>query len=358
MVSVSGYLIGSQERNKTPLPPEAELQWWYQYYFATERGRAGYDKYRHDFASSSGSLLHRNGISMTPRSTGAPKHSTTRIMSTSSSTIIGGASASPRAKRSTTIWNGGWPWLRSSPCRPSPWKAMPTARRIRPPAPMPANSRAGMNTASSRRSRTQPAAGGASKIRASRRRRRPLLKNPMIRSIRSALPSLMTTALRSLDGHPTAGPATSGHLARCEIRPGCEPEFLDRRLPPFRSALPPGPSSRKQVAPASMQPCRQSAHCTVCDIWAASLSRPTSASMTGEPSIPLSSRVPRAQRIRRRDLPQTLPERFRGLGEPRRMRRDLHRDIHDPRGMHWLRLPWRGRRNAARSHRGRRHRPD
>ena len=33
-----------------PLPPQAELQWWYQYYFATERGRAGYDKYRHDFA--------------------------------------------------------------------------------------------------------------------------------------------------------------------------------------------------------------------------------------------------------------------------------------------------------------------
>jgi pimeloyl-ACP methyl ester carboxylesterase len=50
MVSVSGYLIGSPESNKTPLPPKAELQWWYQYYFATERGRAGYDKYRHDFA--------------------------------------------------------------------------------------------------------------------------------------------------------------------------------------------------------------------------------------------------------------------------------------------------------------------
>jgi pimeloyl-ACP methyl ester carboxylesterase len=49
-VSVSGYLIGSQEAGKTPLPPKAELQWWYQYYFATERGRAGYDKYRHDFA--------------------------------------------------------------------------------------------------------------------------------------------------------------------------------------------------------------------------------------------------------------------------------------------------------------------
>ena len=50
MVSVSGYLIGSQEAGKMPLPPKAELQWWYQYYFATERGRAGYDKYRHEFA--------------------------------------------------------------------------------------------------------------------------------------------------------------------------------------------------------------------------------------------------------------------------------------------------------------------
>lgn len=50
MVSVSGYLIGNQEAGKLPLPPKAELEWWYQYYFATERGRAGYDKYRHDFA--------------------------------------------------------------------------------------------------------------------------------------------------------------------------------------------------------------------------------------------------------------------------------------------------------------------
>ena len=50
MVSVSGYLIGSRELNKMPLPPKAELEWWYQYYFATERGRAGYDKYRHDFS--------------------------------------------------------------------------------------------------------------------------------------------------------------------------------------------------------------------------------------------------------------------------------------------------------------------
>jgi pimeloyl-ACP methyl ester carboxylesterase len=50
MVSVSGYLIGSHQAGKMPLPPKAELQWWYQFYFATERGREGYDEYRRDFS--------------------------------------------------------------------------------------------------------------------------------------------------------------------------------------------------------------------------------------------------------------------------------------------------------------------
>ena len=50
LVSVSGYLIGSQQAGREPLPPPAEFQWWYQFYFATERGRAGYDKYRREFA--------------------------------------------------------------------------------------------------------------------------------------------------------------------------------------------------------------------------------------------------------------------------------------------------------------------
>ncbi len=50
LVSVSGYLIGSPEANKAPLPPSAEHDWWYQFYFATDRGRAGYEKYRRDFA--------------------------------------------------------------------------------------------------------------------------------------------------------------------------------------------------------------------------------------------------------------------------------------------------------------------
>jgi pimeloyl-ACP methyl ester carboxylesterase len=50
IVSVSGYLIGSQAAGKAPLPPKAEFQWWYQFYFATDRGRDGYEKYRHDFS--------------------------------------------------------------------------------------------------------------------------------------------------------------------------------------------------------------------------------------------------------------------------------------------------------------------
>jgi pimeloyl-ACP methyl ester carboxylesterase len=50
LVAVSGYLIGSQEAGKMPLPPKAELEWWYQFYFATERGRAGYEKYRREFS--------------------------------------------------------------------------------------------------------------------------------------------------------------------------------------------------------------------------------------------------------------------------------------------------------------------
>ena len=50
LVSVSGYLIGSQEAGKRPLPPQAELQWWYQFYFSTDRGREGYEKYRREFS--------------------------------------------------------------------------------------------------------------------------------------------------------------------------------------------------------------------------------------------------------------------------------------------------------------------
>ena len=50
LVSVSGYLIGNQRAGQAPLPPAAELSWWYQFYFATDRGRAGYDRNRREFA--------------------------------------------------------------------------------------------------------------------------------------------------------------------------------------------------------------------------------------------------------------------------------------------------------------------
>jgi pimeloyl-ACP methyl ester carboxylesterase len=49
-VSVSGYLIGNQRAGQEPLLPAAELSWWYQFYFATDRGRAGYDRNRREFA--------------------------------------------------------------------------------------------------------------------------------------------------------------------------------------------------------------------------------------------------------------------------------------------------------------------
>jgi len=50
LVSVSGYLIGNQQAGRSPLPPKAELQWWYQFYFATERGEQGYAQNRDEFA--------------------------------------------------------------------------------------------------------------------------------------------------------------------------------------------------------------------------------------------------------------------------------------------------------------------
>ncbi|MEW2160982.1 alpha/beta hydrolase [Streptomyces sp. NPDC007189] len=56
LVSVTGYLITDREKNQQPLPPAAEWAWWYQYYFATERGKLGLAEHRHDFAK----LIWRN----------------------------------------------------------------------------------------------------------------------------------------------------------------------------------------------------------------------------------------------------------------------------------------------------------
>ena len=83
MVSVSGYLIGSQEVGKMPLPPKAELEWWYQYYFATERGRAATTNTGTILRSSFGRSLRRSGTSMMPRSSAVQHPSTIRITSAS-----------------------------------------------------------------------------------------------------------------------------------------------------------------------------------------------------------------------------------------------------------------------------------
>ena len=83
MVSVSGYLIGNPEANKMPLPPQGEFEWWYRYYFATERGRLGYEQYRRDFNNSSGGKLRRSGRSTMPRTIAVLRRSTIPIMSRS-----------------------------------------------------------------------------------------------------------------------------------------------------------------------------------------------------------------------------------------------------------------------------------
>ena len=83
MVSVSGYLIGSPEAGQAPLLPAAELAWWYQFYFATERGRAAMTNTGASSPSSSGTPPRHSGTSATRPSTGAPRPLTTRIMSAS-----------------------------------------------------------------------------------------------------------------------------------------------------------------------------------------------------------------------------------------------------------------------------------
>ena len=104
MVSVSGYLIGSQESGKMPLPPNAELQWWYQFYFATERGRIGYDKNRHDFAK----LIWKQAspkwnFTMRPSSV-AHRPLIIRTMSTLRFTITVGGLLSLKANRNMMTW--------------------------------------------------------------------------------------------------------------------------------------------------------------------------------------------------------------------------------------------------------------
>ena len=167
LVSVSGYLIGSQQAGMTPLPPNAELQWWYQYYFATERGRAGYDKYRRDFSKLIWQLASPKwnfDDATFDRSAAAfdnPDH--VAVVIHNYRWRLGLA----KANRNMTIWKSGSPNLRRLPCRPSLLRVMPTARRIRS---LPLTPRCSPATTSTGRS---PA---ASVITCRKKRRRPLPK--------------------------------------------------------------------------------------------------------------------------------------------------------------------------------------
>jgi pimeloyl-ACP methyl ester carboxylesterase len=150
LVSVSGYLIGNQAVGKLPLPPEAELQWWYQYYFATDRGRAGYDKYRHRFArliwriASPQWNFDNATFDRSAASFDNPDH--VNIVIHNYRWRWGWR----KGRLNTTSWKTGSPKDRSSPCPPSHSRVTRTVRRIRSRVRMPRNSRARICTGRSR----------------------------------------------------------------------------------------------------------------------------------------------------------------------------------------------------------------
>jgi len=163
-VSVSGYLIGSQAAGKNPLPPQAELQWWYQYYFATERGREGYDKYRRDFSrliwQTASPQWHFDDATF-ERSAAAfdnPDH--VAIVVHNYRWRLALADGEKNTTRSKSGWRNS-PLLRFLPSR---WRATPMARRTLSPAPTPRCSRANMSTGRS---------AGASATICRKRRRKP-----------------------------------------------------------------------------------------------------------------------------------------------------------------------------------------
>ena len=190
MVSVSGYLIGSQAAGQAPLPPAAELSWWYQFYFATERGRAGYGTYRREFArliwqhrlTEVG--LRRRDVRPERRVLRQPRSRRHRDPQLP-------LAARPGRGRGTitTSWNSGSPAAPPSPSQRSPSKATPTARLIPNPAPTRRNSRASTRTGPS------PAASGTT---CPRRPRRP-----------SPRPSSTSPAFDPSSGRRTCLPKTS-----------------------------------------------------------------------------------------------------------------------------------------------------
>ena len=146
-VSVSGYLIGSQAAGSVPLPPAAELQWWYQYYFATERGRAGYEANRRDFARliwQTASPQWEFDDATFDRSAAAfdnPDH--VAIVIHNYRWRLGLADGEAAVRRAGA---SGSPTPPPSPCPPSRSRATPTVHRIPSRARTPRSSRARTST--------------------------------------------------------------------------------------------------------------------------------------------------------------------------------------------------------------------
>lgn len=136
LVCASGYLIGSQAAGRVPLAPETELQAWFQYYFATERGARGYAEHRDAFNrmvwqhASPRFQFDDATFLRTARAFDNPDHVAIVVHN------YRWRLASPRARRGTTIWNNGSRRRPASPCRPSPSKATPTEHRTSLPLPM------------------------------------------------------------------------------------------------------------------------------------------------------------------------------------------------------------------------------
>ncbi len=188
LVSVSGYLIGNPVANAEPLPPSAELSWWYQFYFATERGRAGYDKYRDDFAKL---IWHTASPQMELRRRDVrPQRGVLRQRRPRRHRDPQLPVATRAGARRTPVRRPGTATrrpVRPSRCRRSPSKVTPTARPTRTRAPTQRSSRG------STRTEPSPAASGTTC-----RKKRP---KP------SSRPSSKRTTSRSHDVRPVQGPS-------------------------------------------------------------------------------------------------------------------------------------------------------
>ena len=166
LVSVSGYLIGNQEAGKAPLPPRAELSWWYQFYFATAAGRAGYEANRTgvrqaDLADGVAAMaVRRSHIRAQRQAFDNPDH--VDIVDPQLP-----LAARPRRGRAALrhARSAAGAGARHHACRRSRWRATRTGLRIRSRPPMPASSRQVRASADPGRHRPQPSPGGAERVR-------------------------------------------------------------------------------------------------------------------------------------------------------------------------------------------------